>query len=213
MIHLHRLQGQGSIYLIRHGESEGYAQRIIKGRLDLSLSSRGRRQADKTGRWLKTKGIQALLSSPLARAAQTAEIIGRHCGLDSVSTLPELIELDTGIFSGLSPDQAKQRFPEAWRRFQTRSWGGVPRAERNLSLLKRANAFWNRVFTLVGGGARNIAAVTHTGIMQWIIKSTLGHRRWLPLVAVEHCGIYMLRYQVEADRFYCSWDLMNFTAP
>jgi uncharacterized phosphatase len=84
MIHLHRLQGQGSIYLIRHGESEGYAQRIIKGRLDLSLSSRGRRQADKTGRWLKTKGIQALLSSPLARAAQTAEIIGRHCGLDSV---------------------------------------------------------------------------------------------------------------------------------
>jgi broad specificity phosphatase PhoE len=213
VINLHKLQGQGYIYLVRHGESDGYGRRIIKGRQDFPLSPRGHIQAGRTGGWFKTKNIQLLLSSPLARAAQTAQAIGKHCGLDSITTLAELTELDTGIFSGLSADQAKQRFPEAWRYFETKSWDGVPGAEPSNRLLKRAEAFWNNIFKIVGSGARNIAAVTHTGIMQWIIKSTMGHRQWLPLLAVEHCGIFMLHYHVDADRFYCSWDLLNFIAP
>ncbi|MEJ2662967.1 MAG: histidine phosphatase family protein [Spirochaetia bacterium] len=170
MINLRKLHGQGNIYLIRHGESEGCERRIMKGRRDFPLSAQGRNQADKTGRWLKTKQIDMLLCSPLARAAETAEIIRGHCGLNEVTSLAELTELDTGIFSGLSAEEAKERFPKA-------------------------------------------AAVTHTGIMQWIIKSTIGHRQWLPLIPVSHCGIYMLHYNVATDRFYCRWELLNYTVP
>jgi len=213
MINLRKLHGQGNIYLIRHGESEGCERRIMKGRRDFPLSAQGRNQADKTGRWLKTKQIDMLLCSPLARAAETAEFIRGHCGLIEVTSLAELTELDTGIFSGLSAEEAKERFPKAWRRFQTKDWDGVPGAEPGRSLFKRAAGFWDRIFTLVQGRARNIAAVTHTGIMQWIIKSTMGHRQWLPLIPVSHCGIYMLHYDVATDRFYCRWELLNYTVP
>ncbi len=213
MVNLHKLQGKGNIYLVRHGESTGCSKRIIKGRQDFPLSRQGRIQASKTGRWFKTRNIQTLLCSPLKRAAETAKLIAQHCGITQIDKLPELIELETGIFSGLSVSEAEHKFPQAWRRFKQKSWEGVPQAERSTALLQRANSFWEHIFKRASNGSKNIVAVTHSGIMQWIIKSTLGHREWLPLFAIEHCAIFMLTFNITPEQFYCSWDILGFTAP
>ncbi|MBN1797928.1 MAG: histidine phosphatase family protein [Spirochaetales bacterium] len=213
MVDLRKLEGKGNIYLVRHGESDGCSKKIIKGRRDFPLSGQGRIQAEKTGMWFKSRNIQTLLCSPLKRAAETAEIIASRCGIASIAKLPELLELETGIFSGLTAVEAELQFPRAWRRFKQKSWDGVPEAESSSSLLQRAEAFWEQIFCLVRNGSRNIAAVTHSGIMQWIIKSTLGHRKWLPLFAIDNCAIFMLTFNVDPQQFYCSWDILGFTAP
>ena len=69
------------LWLIRHGESEGNLERRIQGWQDFPLTNRGRRQAARLAeRLAEEAGIEAIITSPLARAATTAEIIGAVLG-------------------------------------------------------------------------------------------------------------------------------------
>ncbi len=62
------------VYLVQHGGKEPLP-------CDPGLTARGRRQAAVTGRWLRGAGLQALHSSPLRRASQTADCIAAATGL------------------------------------------------------------------------------------------------------------------------------------
>ena len=84
------------LLLIRHGQSQANLDGIIQGDDD-PLTDLGRRQADLAGRHLATtREIDYLYASPLARARETAVIIGRHLGLSPVfdrdeETSPETV--------------------------------------------------------------------------------------------------------------------------
>jgi broad specificity phosphatase PhoE len=70
------------VFLVRHGEVENPGG-IRYGRLPgFGLSARGREQAQAAAEELKGKGARALVSSPLQRAVETAEIIGTALGLE-----------------------------------------------------------------------------------------------------------------------------------
>jgi broad specificity phosphatase PhoE len=66
--------GMALIYLVQHGEKEP-----LPG--DPGLTKLGRRQAMRTGRWLRELGIAALWTSPMRRARQTADCIASVTGL------------------------------------------------------------------------------------------------------------------------------------
>lgn len=99
------------LILIRHGESEGNASGVIQGRVDFGLSPAGVRQARATAAFLAACGADRVVTSPLRRAAQTAEIIAGRLGHDAFP-MPELMEYDIGHASGLTPGELRQRFPE-----------------------------------------------------------------------------------------------------
>ncbi|HVE67880.1 MAG TPA: histidine phosphatase family protein [Solirubrobacteraceae bacterium] len=107
------------ILLARHGETDDNREPIrIQGRLDTPLNDTGRAQADELGRRLAGDGIAALYSSQLARARETAEIAGRHLGLEPVVD-PRLAEGDRGELEGRLWRDVAREDPElyaAWRR-------------------------------------------------------------------------------------------------
>jgi probable phosphoglycerate mutase len=71
------------IYYVRHGESESNLKEIFSGGIDNpNLTKKGREQAAAAGKTLKDKGIQLVVSSPLIRARDTAEIIAGEIGYD-----------------------------------------------------------------------------------------------------------------------------------
>ncbi|HJQ94013.1 MAG TPA: histidine phosphatase family protein, partial [Candidatus Thermoplasmatota archaeon] len=72
----------GRIYLVRHGQTTANAEEIIQGpRIDAALSELGLRQATSVGEALARAPIQAVYTSPLTRARQTAEaVVQRHGG-------------------------------------------------------------------------------------------------------------------------------------
>ena len=70
-----------TIYLIRHGECEGNKEKRVKGHTDFPLNEIGILQANALAITLKDKGIQHIYSSPLSRAATTAEIICKLLGI------------------------------------------------------------------------------------------------------------------------------------
>jgi uncharacterized phosphatase len=72
-----------TIYFVRHGESEANAAGITAGGgLDVGLTEHGRQQAQKVGQELKDKKVELIVSSPLKRSYQTAEIIAQSIGYD-----------------------------------------------------------------------------------------------------------------------------------
>lgn len=101
------------LILIRHGESEGNASGVIQGRLDFGLSETGVRQACATAAFLAEVGPDRLVTSPLRRATQTAEILAGQLGRAPLP-MPELMEYDIGQASGLTAGELRRRFPEVF---------------------------------------------------------------------------------------------------
>ena len=104
------------ILLARHGESDWNRERRWQGHADRPLTERGREQARALADRLAEIGLDAVYSSDLQRARATAETVARPRGLE-VCVRPDLREVDVGSWSGLTRDDAKQRFPEAYARW------------------------------------------------------------------------------------------------
>ena len=93
------MAGSNEVLLVRHGETDDNAADRFQGQLDTRLNDRGREQARALARALADEGLRALYSSPLARARETAEIVGAVLGLDPVFD-ERLMEADSGDWSG-----------------------------------------------------------------------------------------------------------------
>jgi len=87
------------IFLVRHGETVDNARRIMQGQTQGELNERGWEQARQVARRLSAEQVDAVVSSDLRRAIQTAEVISAHHGLP-VTTTPLLRERDWGSFTG-----------------------------------------------------------------------------------------------------------------
>jgi broad specificity phosphatase PhoE len=88
-----------SVTLVRHGTTEWIEQGRLHGSLDAPLSARGRHESDLAAQALAGRHFDALYTSPLGRARQTAAAIGRSVGLDPVP-VDDLREMDFGWLEG-----------------------------------------------------------------------------------------------------------------
>jgi broad specificity phosphatase PhoE len=208
-------------FFLRHGKSEGNKKDIVQGRLDYPLSAEGREQAEKTGAWLAGKAVAAVRCSPLSRAEETAAIAARAGGLPEPLRLKELEEMNTGVYSGLTLEEARLKYPRLWPRFQAASWEGVEGTETIRALRKRAAAVWTILIQQAAeiaaartrAGERpvprfGILTVTHAGFLQWLIKTLSGGKSWFPFFPMGHCGVYHLAVSGSLIR----WELLNFQA-
>ena len=95
----------GSIIFLRHGQALNNTQRILAGRTPgVPLTEKGIDQAEKAAKFLEDMDISAIYSSPIERAKNTANIVGKHNSID-VRIDDRLIELDMGKFTGMPYDQ------------------------------------------------------------------------------------------------------------
>ena len=103
--------------LLRHGSTAHSPRRVYSGRNDLPLSPEGLRQAQALARRAPEFGaVAAVVSSPLPRAHQTAELVAGALGV-RLEESANLVEADFGVWEGLSGDEVRQRWPkefEAW---------------------------------------------------------------------------------------------------
>jgi broad specificity phosphatase PhoE len=107
-----------TIFLARHGESDWNVEKRFQGHSDRPLTERGREQAHALADLVGSEKIDAVYTSPLSRARETAEIVAARAGLKAVA-LPELREVDTGSWSGLSRADVEAHFPEGFARWRS----------------------------------------------------------------------------------------------
>jgi phosphoserine phosphatase len=103
--------------LIRHGQTEWNRIERFRGRADVPLNETGLAQAEATGRRVAAEWQPGVIyTSPLSRSVSTAEAIAKHYGLQ-VQQHPGLADIDYGEWQGLTPEEARQRWPaeiDAW---------------------------------------------------------------------------------------------------
>jgi len=105
------------IFLLLHGETEWNRQRRFQGRLDSPLTPDGVQQARRVGMTLSalTKDLAScrIVSSPLGRARQTAQIVCTALGIssDSLKLDPRLMEIDLGSWSGFTREEVEAKWP------------------------------------------------------------------------------------------------------
>ena len=93
------------IIFLRHGQAENNTKKILAGRSPgVNLTETGIKQVEQAGLMLKSLNISKIYSSPIDRALQTAEIVGKHCDLE-ITNDDRLIELDMGKFTKMPYEQ------------------------------------------------------------------------------------------------------------
>ena len=93
-----------TLLLVRHGETDWNAEGRLQGHTDRPLNDYGRRQATELAQRLAGKGADAIYTSDLARAMETAQILGARLGL-TVVVDPDLREKNWGTWEGLTGDE------------------------------------------------------------------------------------------------------------
>jgi len=101
------------LILARHGETEWNVEEVFRGRIDVELNETGARQAELLAQYLRGIKIEAVYSSPLKRALNTAEVVARYHKLE-VKIAPGLIDCDFGKWQGLRLQEVKDRYKELY---------------------------------------------------------------------------------------------------
>ena len=113
------------LLVVRHGQTAWNKEERFRGQTDLPLDETGLRQAQATGQYITARyRPNAVLSSPLRRAMQTAEAICRPLNL-TVEPHQGLLDLNFGDFAGLTIPEARARSPEICR-----AWFSAPHTVR-----------------------------------------------------------------------------------
>ena len=105
------------IYLARHGETAANAEGRVQGWLDPPLNDRGREQARVLAREVEPLGMRALYTSQLARARETAEIVGAAVGLEA-RVDERFAESRRGAWEGKLLREIERDDPEGWAAWQ-----------------------------------------------------------------------------------------------
>jgi len=158
------------VFLVRHGATEWNETKRAQGQADIALNEEGRRQAVEVARRLATHRIDAVYSSDLRRAVDTAQAIADTHGLQ-VATDPAFREIDQGEWEGLYVDEIRERWPDLWgeaRHFSSRPGGESPSDVRS-----RALAALKRAVSADPDGT--IVVVSHGGTIRWLSAEALGY--------------------------------------
>ena len=158
------------VVLVRHGATEESAR--CYGRLDVSLSPRGLRQAEALAGALADHPLAAVYASPLARALDTARPVAAAHGLEP-AVLDALAELDFGEVEGLRYDEIEAARPELFRAWmdepaRVRFPGGEGLADlraRVLPVLAEIRLRHEREAVVV---------VAHGGVVRVVLAEALG---------------------------------------
>jgi len=161
------------IILVRHGETEWNRVERFRGRADVPLNGTGLLQAQATGRRIADEWKPvAIYSSPLSRAVRTAEAVAWHFGL-RIQIHPGLVDIDYGQWQGLTPDEARERWPEivnSW--YNAPHTAQIPGGETLDNLRSRAFGVVNETAALHKG--QTVVLVSHTVINRIILLGVLG---------------------------------------
>ena len=198
------------LIFVRHAESAANAAGRWQGHDDPELSPTGRLQAEKLADRFEEEGFRPTLvvTSPLKRAAQTTEILANNWTAP-MHIWDDLKEHGVGVFTGLTDDEIKARYPEVASEFErTRRWDLVEGAEP----VDQRRARSERVVDRVLRDYRNedeLLLVTHGGILQHILAALLrSEHTW----GISASNTAVFDFTVDLERVHLDGDSLSNTS-
>lgn len=181
------------ICIIRHGETAWNMEKRIQGHTDIPLNATGRAQALAMAFNAAHHRFDAIYTSDLARALETAQVLAQREDLE-VKCLSQLRERHFGLFQGLTAAQGAERHPEAYTHYQTRDLDYD--FETGESLRRFSERVSEAIAWLVRHhGGQTIAAVSHSGVLDVIYRRATGRPLHTPRdFAIPNCALNWFRF-------------------
>lgn len=177
---------------MRHGEGVDDVEDRYGGWGDLPLSEKGRDQVRESINKVKKLNVDLVLSSPLKRAYETAEIVAKGIGKEVKKWL-YLKERNTyGLMSGERKDLIKKDYPELHKAYENDEW--VLGSEKKQDLIKRLKVMVEKVQEF---NVDTILAVTHGKFLAGFVEGFLGKK----LDKKEDCCLLEVELKGDAIKF------------
>lgn len=182
------------LLLLRHGATDWNLAGRCQGATDLELSEIGLRQAQQAAASLSGEPVDAVYSSDLKRAVQTARVISRPHGL-AVTVDASLRELDHGVLEGLTFEEIRAGFPDFMRVWRSEpAEAPVPGGERLIDVGERA---WEGLGRIVRrhGAEETVVIVSHNfPILTVLCRITGTPLNRYRAFQIDPCGICQVFY-------------------
>ncbi len=184
-----------TLFCARHGETDWNALGRFQGHTDIALNDVGRAQARELAERLRGERLAAVcVSSDLARARETGEIVAALLGIPFGYVDVDLRERNMGAFEGLTRTECAARFPAEWT-----AWLGDPRnapagGEAHVALAGRVSAAAYRAVERFSTTEASVLAVSHGGAMRALVIS-VGEPTPAPIPNAE-----ALRFELDGGR-------------
>jgi len=161
------------LYLIRHGQIDGYENFPVYGHTDVDLTEVGLMQLKHVSERLRLVDIGAIYSSDLKRSKTSAALIARYHDVPLFS-LHELREMYFGDWEGLTLKEIRGRFPEELKKRQEdlANYRGPGGSESIVLFSKRITECFEQILSKNEGS--DIAIVAHGGVNRIILCNALG---------------------------------------
>ena len=172
------------LFLVRHGETDWNAAKRIQGSTDIPLTDTGRAQAGRPGRLLSTRAWDGIVSSPLARAVETASLIAREIGLDDPTEIDAIAERNYGEAEGLDYVTLDRLYPNK---------SAIPGRESRAEVAAR-------VLPALGDLARrragqSIVVVTHGGVIRTLLGQVAPGDTRLAGIPITNGSVHSFRFR------------------
>jgi broad specificity phosphatase PhoE len=159
------------LILARHGETMWNVEKVFRGRADVSLDELGIRQAELLGKYLSNWRLEAIYSSPVKRALDTANIIARYQNV-AVRIAEGLTDFDFGEWQSLPEQEVMRLYPDLLNEWHSNPHKvRMPGGESLEDAKKRAVEVVNDVLSKHQG---SVALVSHRVVIKVLICYLLG---------------------------------------
>jgi len=157
------------VVLVRHGQTLWNLEKRTQGHLDSPLTEQGVLQAKETAGRLKNYKFDLVISSPLGRALQTAEIISEELNINNIQINPNLSERHLGVLQGFTKEDSLKKYPSFFdsnSRFIQNS--DIPEAETLPEFLNRIKTAVKEIEQV--SKDKNVLVVTHDGVLYAVMS-------------------------------------------
>lgn len=161
--------GATRVLAVRHGETDWNAALRIQGHTDIVLNERGHWQAAQLARALADEGVQAVYSSDLQRAHQTAQAVATRVGV-TVQHEPGLRERHFGAFEGLTFDEVERQWPGDALRWRRREAAFAPGGGESLQDFHARSVAASAALAARHRG-QTIVLVAHGGVLDCLYRA------------------------------------------
>jgi broad specificity phosphatase PhoE len=159
------------LILARHGETAWNVEKIFRGRADVNLDEVGIKQAELLGKYLSNWKLEAIYSSPVKRALDTANIVARYQKI-GVHIAEGLIDFDYGEWQSLPEQEVKRLYPALLNEWHNNPHKvRMPGGESLEDVRRRAIRVINDVISKYQG---SVVLVSHRVVIKVLICSLLG---------------------------------------
>lgn len=179
------------IYLIRHGQTDWNLEGKIQGKTDISLNETGLKQARLLAGAMGGRPVENIFTSPLKRALETARAVDGV--LDAgIVLLPELREVDFGVWEGLTWTEIKRTYPEDFKLWDLNPVEHAPtEGEKQADVKLRCEAAMRQI---LGQARGDIAVVSHGAMLVFVVDYLLSRQRERKKIIVKNASITTVEY-------------------